>query len=89
MVHSIHVPGHVGVGVASDGLSEVSTTEGDLINREPVSIAQKSDSHIPYLLLSYATIHGVQRTHVLTPVANMDCVHIQHRASVMDRNSLQ
>ena len=29
-----HVPGHVGVGVACDGLSEVSLKEGDLISRE-------------------------------------------------------
>ena len=28
-----HVPGHVGVGGACDGLNEVSTKEGDLISR--------------------------------------------------------
>ena len=45
-----HVPGHVGVGGACDGLNEVSTKKGDL----------------PYLLLSYATIHGNQARRELT-----------------------
>ena len=60
-----HIPGHVQIGVTRYGLSEVSK-EGNLISRREVSIAQKLGSHLPYLLLSYATIHGSMARKELT-----------------------
>ena len=54
-----HVPGHVGVWISRDGLSEVSAKEGDLISRpRAVSISQKLDNHLPYLLMAPSWICG-------------------------------
>ena len=83
---------HVGVGVSSDELSEISLKEGNLINREICHIAQKSGSHLPYLLLSYAIIHGSIAHNELTYSSQLQtctaCTFCMS-ASVIDRKSLQ
>ena len=77
-----HVPGHVGVGVACDGLSEVNTKEGDLINRENCQHSPeiRQPPLVPIVVVRHHPWqHGAQRTHVLVPVANVDCVQILHQ----------
>ena len=77
-----HVPGHVGVGVACDGLSEVSTKEGHLINRESCQHSPyiRQPPPVPIVVVRYHPWqHGAQRADVLVPVANVDCVHILHQ----------
>ena len=77
-----HVPGHVGVGVASDGVDEVSTKEDDLINREGSqhSPEVRQPPPVPIVVVRYHPWqHGAQRADVLVPVANVDCVHMLHQ----------
>ena len=81
-----HVPGHVGVGVACDGLSEVSTKEGDLINRESCQhspeIRQPPSGPI-VVVRSMARSELTYSSQLQTLIACTFCISV----SVMDRKS--
>jgi len=76
-----HVPGHIGVGAACDGLSETSTKEGDLTNSESCQHCPDVGQPPPVSIVvvrHHPWQHGAQRADVLVPVADTDCVRILH-----------
>ena len=80
------------VGFACDGLGEVSMKKVTWLVGKAASFAQTSRSHIPCLLLSYATIHGNMARRELMDSSQLQtwAVYTFFRSSsVMDRKSLQ